>query len=99
MDVPSKEVRGEHAHHNTHQVLICVHGSCSVIVDDGIQRAEIAMERPDLGLYIPPLTWGVQYRYSPDAVLMVLASETYNPEDYIREYEEFLRIKQADLNK
>lgn len=90
-DVASKEVRGEHAHRALQQFLVCVKGSCSVVVDDGRSRAEILLDQPNVGLYLPPMIWGIQYNYSPDAVLLVLASEVYKSEDYIRDYDEFLR--------
>jgi acetyltransferase-like isoleucine patch superfamily enzyme len=90
-DVPSKEVRGEHAHRTLHQLLICVKGSCAVVVDDGKTRVEIGLDRPSLGLYIPPLVWATQYKYSADAVLLVFASEVYDAADYIRDYSEFLK--------
>jgi UDP-2-acetamido-3-amino-2,3-dideoxy-glucuronate N-acetyltransferase len=91
-DVPSKELRGEHAHHACHQFLICVHGSCSVVADDGKLRQEFVLDSPDLGIYLPPKTWGVQYKYSADAVLLVFASHSYDANDYIRDYSEFLSI-------
>lgn len=91
-DVPSKELRGEHAHHECHQFLICVHGSCSVVADDGKVRQEFVLDSPDLGIYLPPKTWGVQYKYSADAVLLVFASHAYDANDYIRDYSEFLSI-------
>jgi UDP-2-acetamido-3-amino-2,3-dideoxy-glucuronate N-acetyltransferase len=86
-DVPSREVRGEHAHWRCSQFLICVRGSCAVVVDDARQRREIRLDRPDIGLLLPPMTWGIQYKYSPDALLLVFASEHYDPEDYIRDYD------------
>lgn len=89
-DVPSKDVRGEHAHRQCHQFLVCVKGSCSVVVDDGTNRAEVSLNRPNLGLHVPPLVWATEYKYSPDAVLLVLASEAYRAEDYIRNYDQFL---------
>ena len=89
-DVPSKETRGEHAHHNCHQFLICASGSCAVLVDDGINRTEILLDSPDKGIYLPPMTWGVQYKYSSDAILLVFASHYYDSDDYIRNYSEFL---------
>jgi UDP-2-acetamido-3-amino-2,3-dideoxy-glucuronate N-acetyltransferase len=92
-NVPSIETRGEHAHKKCHQFLICTHGSCSVVVDNGEARQEFILDRPDIGLHIPPKVWGIQYKYSPDAVLLVLASENYDPLDYIRDYNEFLAIK------
>lgn len=90
--VPTKEVRGEHAHHELHQFLVCVKGSLSVVVDDGTERCELALDSPDVGLHIPPMVWATQYRYSSDAVLMVLASEVYIAEDYIRDYDDYLAL-------
>lgn len=89
-DVPSKEVRGEHAHRRLEQVLTCIQGSVAVVVDDGTERDEVLLDSPDVGLYVPPMIWATQYRYSPDAMLLVLASAVYDPDDYIRDYEEFL---------
>jgi UDP-2-acetamido-3-amino-2,3-dideoxy-glucuronate N-acetyltransferase len=89
-DVPSREVRGEHAHRVCHQFLVCVAGSVSVAVDDGEHRGEVLLDEPTLGIYIPPLVWASQFRYDPDSVLLVLASHTYDPSDYIREYDAFL---------
>ncbi len=89
-EVPSVEVRGEHAHRQCHQFLICAHGSVSVVADDGTSREEFRLDDPCVGLHLPPMTWGVQYRYSPDAVLLVFASEHYDAADYIRDYQAFL---------
>jgi UDP-2-acetamido-3-amino-2,3-dideoxy-glucuronate N-acetyltransferase len=89
-DVPTQEVRGEHAHRACHQFLVCVAGSMNVAVDDGERRAEVTLDSPTLGLYIPPLVWASQFHYSPDAVLLVLASHPYDAEDYVRDYELFL---------
>lgn len=91
-DVPSREVRGEHAHKQLNQFLVCVKGSCSVMVDDGNCREEYIMNSPGLALHIPPMVWGVQYKYSADAVLLVLASDVYSADDYIRNYDEFLAM-------
>jgi acetyltransferase-like isoleucine patch superfamily enzyme len=92
-DVPGKEVRGEHAHRRCQQFLICVRGSLSVIVDDGRARHEVTLDSPALGLYLPPLIWSVQYRFSADAALAVLASDPYDAADYIRDYEDFLALR------
>ncbi|HEY2766946.1 MAG TPA: WxcM-like domain-containing protein [Solirubrobacteraceae bacterium] len=89
-DVPSREVRGEHAHRVCHQFLVCVAGSVSVAVDDGEHRAEVALDSPALGIYVPPMVWASEFRYEPDAVLLVLASHEYDSDDYIREYDAFL---------
>lgn len=88
-DVPSREIRGEHAHRQCKQFLICVRGSCSVVADDGKNRGEYLLDRPDLGIYLPPMVWGTQYKYSSDAVLLVFASDYYDAADYIRDYAEF----------
>ncbi|NYT60648.1 WxcM-like domain-containing protein [Alcaligenaceae bacterium] len=89
-DVPSSEVRGEHAHKACHQFLIAVKGSVSVVADDGQNREEFLLDRNNTGLYLPPMVWGIQYRYSADAVLLVFASDTYDPDDYIRDYNDYL---------
>lgn len=88
--VPSAEVRGEHAHRECHQFLICVRGACTVMADDGTQRQEWRLQQPNQGIYLPPMTWGVQYRYSADAMLLVFASHAYDSADYIRDYDAFL---------
>lgn len=88
-DVPSREIRGEHAHRSCHQFLVCVKGSCMVVADDGKCRREFLLDRPNLGIYLPPMVWGTQYKYTGDAVLLVFASDYYDPDDYIRDYREF----------
>lgn len=93
-DVPTVETRGEHAHHTCHQFLIAVKGSVSVVADDGKNREEIILDKPSVGVYLPPMTWGIQYRYSSDAVLLVFASNYYDGADYIRDYADFLDLKQ-----
>lgn len=90
--VSSKEIRGEHAHKTLHQFLICVHGKCHVLADDGTNREEFVLDDPTLAVHLPPMTWGVQYKYSPDAVLLVFASGYYDPADYIRDYTDFLAL-------
>lgn len=91
-NVPSEETRGEHAHKDCHQFLICVRGTCSVVADDGLRRQEFLLNSPDVGLYLPPMVWGIQYKYSQDALLLVFASHYYDNEDYIRNYSEFVRM-------
>jgi acetyltransferase-like isoleucine patch superfamily enzyme len=95
-DVPSVEARGAHGHRKCEQFLVCLRGSVRAIVDDGRQREEFLLDSPDIGLYMPAMTWGTQYSYSPDAVLLVLASLPYDDADYIREYDEFLRLRGAE---
>ena len=95
-DVPNQEIRGEHAHRECRQFLICVKGSVSIVADDGTERQEVVLNRPNLGLYLPPMVWGIQYKYSADAVLLVFASEYYDAADYIRDYDEFKRLTGKD---
>ena len=96
-EVPTAEVRGEHAHHTLEQVLICVHGELSVMVDDGRARAEFRLDGPDRCLYIPPRIWATQYRYTRDAQVLVLASDIYDWADYIRDYDEFSRTVAGEV--
>lgn len=91
-DVPSKDVRGAHAHRECEQFLVCAKGSLAVVLDDGTHREEILLDRPELGVYVPALVWAGQYKYSADAVLLVLASHNYDPADYIRDYAEYRAI-------
>lgn len=92
-DVPSPEVRGEHAHHECHQLLIPINGALRVVVDDGRHRMDVHLNDRTTGLHIPPMIWSMQYDYTEASVLMVYASHVYDPKDYVRDYAEFLRIR------
>ena len=91
-DVPTQEVRGEHAHRNCHQFLICLRGSVAVLLDNGDKRREVVLDRVDIGLHMPPMIWGTQYRYTSEAMLLVYASLPYDPDDYVRSYDEFMAM-------
>ena len=91
-DVLSDKARGEHSHKNLHQYLVCVKGRCSVVVDDGDNMKEVKLESPQIGLHITPGVWGIQYKFSNDAVLVVFASDKYDDKDYVRNYDEFLTM-------
>ncbi|WP_456362697.1 sugar 3,4-ketoisomerase [Xanthomonas sp. 60] len=93
--VPTAETRGEHAHWQCHQFLVAVKGSVHVVADDGFNRQEFILDKPNSGLYLPPMTWGIQYKYSEDAVLLVFASDYYDSSDYIRDYGQFLAATQT----
>ncbi|MDO5572627.1 MAG: FdtA/QdtA family cupin domain-containing protein [bacterium] len=84
--------RGFHAHRTLEQILICIHGSCEILMDNGKEKKIVFLEKPYEGLYVGTLMWHEMYNFSSDAVLMVLASETYNEEDYMRNYDEFLKM-------
>lgn len=89
-NVPSTAQRGAHAHKRCHQVLICVSGAVSALINDGDVSKVIRLDDPSMGLYMPPMIWGTQFDYSPDARLVVLASDRYDKNDYISSHEEFL---------
>lgn len=91
-DVPSREVRGEHAHKKLKEFLVCVKGSCSVMLDDGSMRDEVVLDSPRRGLFVPAHLWRVHYKYSADAVLLVLASDEYDASDYVRDYADFQQL-------
>lgn len=82
--------RGFHAHRSLEQILVCINGSCKVLMDNGKEKKIVSLEKRYEGLYVPKDIWHEMYDFSSDAVLMVFASEYYNEEDYIRNYDEFL---------
>lgn len=90
-------VRGNHANRYTHFVLINVCGSSKVLVDDGNNKEVIILDKPRMGLYLGPMVWKEMYDFSPDSVLLVLASEHYIEDEYIRDYSLF--IKEIDSKK
>jgi UDP-2-acetamido-3-amino-2,3-dideoxy-glucuronate N-acetyltransferase len=91
-NVPKGGRRAEHAHHQLDEFFICLTGACTVTLDDGTTRQEIRLDSPDVGLHKPPLVWVVLHSFTPDALLLVLASDTWTDEDHIKDYDEFLRI-------
>lgn len=90
--------RGHHAHKSLEQILICIHGSCKILLDNGEEKKIVPLEKPYEGLYICNDIWREMYDFSSDAVLMVLASDYYNEEDYIRDYDEFLAFVKEKKN-
>lgn len=91
-NVPEADIRGEHAHYSCHQFLLCVKGSVIATVDNGKSKRIVKLDKPNIGVYMPPMIWGIQSQYSPDAVLLVFTSDAYDPDDYIRNYDEFLKL-------
>ena len=91
-DTGAGVVRGRHAHRSLEQILICIHGSCKILLDDGREKQIVALENPCEGLYVANDMWREMYDFSADAVLLVLASELYDERDYIRDYDEFLKF-------
>jgi UDP-2-acetamido-3-amino-2,3-dideoxy-glucuronate N-acetyltransferase len=91
-DVPSKDTRGERAHRTCEQFLVCIRGSAALVVDDGHRRAEVTLNQSNIGIHVRSMIWTVLYRHTADAIMLVFASEHYDPDDYIRDYDEFLRL-------
>ena len=92
----SKDViRGKHAHKNLSQIMVCVKGSCEVIIDNGITRATHVLNRPDQGILIKKPVWREMKNFTDDCVLLVLADKLYNPADYIYDYNVFLKNKRG----
>ncbi len=88
-------VRGKHAHHNLSQLLICVSGSCDFTLDEGFGTTVIHMDSPTKGLLLSGLVWREFTNFSEDCVVVVLASDHYDKEDYIFDYEEFLQLARS----
>lgn len=92
-------IRGYHAHKNLKQILICVHGSCKIKLDNGKEKEIVTLEKPNEGLFVDNNMWREMYDFSEDAVLLVLASELYDENDYIRNYDDFLKFIDEGDNK
>ncbi len=92
-DIPGGESRGAHAHKECHQFLVAASGSFEVLLDDGITKRQVLLNRPDLGLHIPPGIWASEINFSSGSICLVLASHKYDENDYIRDYESFRKFK------
>lgn len=88
-DVPAGETRGGHAHRQLEQLLVAVAGSFDVVLDDGVQRSRVALNRPYVGLYVPRMVWRELENFSSGSVCLVMASRPFEEEDYYREYPAF----------
>ena len=88
-DTKEAVIRGLHAHKNLEQVLICVNGSCEILLDDGKEKSIIKLENRNEGLFIEKMVWHEMFNFSADCVLIVLASDYYDEKDYIRDYNDF----------
>lgn len=95
-DVPTGESRGAHAHRTLAQFLVCMSGSFDVTLDDGRDRSVVHLNRPWKGLLVPPMIWAAETNFDPGSICLVLASALYDENDYIRDYDEFLRLAGAD---
>ena len=95
-DIPGGESRGAHAHKECHQFLVAASGAFEVALDDGVNKRTIVLNRPFYGLHIPPGIWAAEQGFSSGAVCLCFASEKYNEEDYIRQYNEFKKHKDIE---
>lgn len=91
-DTQTKVRRGYHAHKKTTQVAIVLKGSCKFLFDDGNTKQDITLDNPAVGLLIEPLVWHEMYDFSDDCILMVLADDFYDESDYIRNYDDFVKL-------
>lgn len=92
-DIPGGESRGAHAHKNCHQFLISASGAFEVLLDDGNTKRQILLNRPNVGLHIPPGIWASEINFSSGSICLVLASHNYDEADYIRDYNEYLNYR------
>ena len=89
-DIPGGEDRGAHAHKECHQFLIAASGAYEVLLDDGVNKRTVLLNRPFFGLHVPPGIWASEQAFSSGSICLVLASHGYTESDYIRSYEEYL---------
>jgi WxcM-like, C-terminal. len=92
-DIAGGESRGAHAHRECHQFLIAASGSFEIYLDDGKYKRQVFLNRPNIGLHIPPGIWASEVNFSSGAICLVLASHQFNEEDYVRSYDEYLKLK------
>lgn len=92
-DIPGGEDRGAHSHKECHQFLVAASGSFEVELNDGRNKRTVSLNRPYFGLHIPPGIWAAEKAFSSGAICLVMASHKYEENDYIREYDEFIKIK------
>ncbi len=90
-DIPGGEARGAHAHKECHQFLIAASGSYEVVLDDGTNKRTVMLNRPFYGLHIPPGIWAAEQSFSSGSICLVLASQGYTADDYIRDYDDYLK--------
>ena len=97
-DIPSDSFRGGHAHKEQYELLIAVSGSFEVVLDDGIQKQTITLNKPNMGLLIPTMIWRELQNFSSGSVCLVMASDVFDETDYIRDYQTFISFEDTPLN-
>jgi hypothetical protein len=89
-DIPEDKIRGEHAHKNLEQLILCLNGSFDIIIDNGVCKKKFSLNDPSYALYVPKMHWRILDNFSKNSICLVLASQEYNENDYYRDYNDFL---------
>ena len=92
-DMPKEAIRGGHAHRVLDEVMVCLHGSCDFVLDDGKEKVTVTLDRPDKGLYVEASLWRDFRNFSSDCVVILIASDYFYPEDHVKDYNEFLKLR------
>lgn len=95
-DMPKEAIRGGHAHRSLDEVMVCLHGSCDFVLDDGKEKITVTLDRPNKGLYVEAKLWRDFRNFSPNCVVILIASDYFHPEDHIKDYNEFLKLRAED---
>lgn len=95
-DIPGGETRGGHAHRELHQLIVAASGSFDVLLDDGVNRRTVHLNRPYYGLYLTNMIWRELLNFSSGGICLVLASDVYREDDYYRDYDEFRRAARGE---
>ncbi len=98
-DVPGGEERGGHSHKELQQFIVAISGAFDVLLDDGVNKHTVTLNRPYQGLLVVPGIWSQQYNFSSGSVCLVLASDHYHEDDYVRDYDEFKRLTSTKNKK
>jgi hypothetical protein len=96
-DIPGGESRGAHAHKACHQLLVAASGAFEVLLDDGQTKRQVQLNRPDMGLHILPGIWASEVNFSSGSICLVLTSQVFDPDDYLRDYDAFLRWREQEI--
>lgn len=91
-NMPNSAIRGGHAHRELDEVMVCLHGSCDFVLDNSKEKITITLDKPNKGLYVPAHVWRDFRNFSPDCVVILIASDYFHPEDHVKDYTEFLDL-------
>lgn len=94
---PENTPRGKHAHKKTQQLLFCIRGKVTLLLDNGLEKEAIVIDKPNEGVFLDAMMWHEMHSFSKDAILLVFASDLYSESDYIRDYKTFIQLAQKNL--